>query len=280
MIGRAELRSSAAKSGVSLDNVQRDYVLSWVLKGLYENVALGQSLVFKGGTALRKAYFSDYRFSQDLDFTLVEALGGEEIAANLEAIVETVGDESGISFLPDKPRLEQTRDVPGEEAYEARLYFFRPEQHRGTPMVVRIEMTRYEEVMLSPERKPLHHPYSDASSFADLNITVYRLEEVLAEKLRAILLQRGYAAPRDLYDIWYLRKNVSFNLDEIMGLFQKKCEYKRLDWRSASFDELVARRESFQGAWTASLTGQLAVVPDFDEVFAGVKEFLRYIIER
>jgi len=280
MIGRAELRSSAAKSGVSLDNVQRDYVLSWVLKGLYENVALGQSLVFKGGTALRKAYFSDYRFSQDLDFTLIRALKDEEITTNLEAVIKTVGDESGISFLPNRLKLEKTRDVPGEEAYEARLYFFRPGQHRGTPMVVRIEMTCYEEVMLSPERKPLHHPYSDASSFADLNIIVYRLEEVLAEKLRAILLQRRYAAPRDLYDIWYLRKNVSFNLDEIMGLFQKKCEYKGLDWRSASFDELVTRRESFQGAWMASLTGQLAVVPDFDEVFAGVTEFLRYIIER
>lgn len=202
MIGRAELRSSAAKFGVSLDNVQRDYVLSWVLKGMYENATLSRSLVFKGGTALRKAYFPDYRFSQDLDFTLVEALKVEEIIASLEAVVKTVGDESGISFLPNRLRLEKTRDVPGEEAYEARLYFFRPGQHRGTPMVVRIEMTRYEEVMLPPEKRPLHHRYSDASNFADSHVIVYRLEEVLAEKLRAILLQRRYAAPRDLYDIW------------------------------------------------------------------------------
>ena len=280
MISRAELRSSAAKFGVSLDNVQRDYVLSWVLKGLYENATLSRSLVFKGGTALRKAYFPDYRFSQDLDFTSVEALKGEEIAANLKAVVETVGDESGISFLPDRLGLEKTRDVPGEEAYEARLYFFRPEQHRGMPMVVKIEMTCYEEVMLPPLRKPLYHPYSDASNFADLNITVYRLEEILTEKLRAILLQRGYAAPRDLYDIWYLRRNVPFNLDRIRGLFRRKCEYKGLDWRSASLDELVARRESFQGAWRTSLEDQLAVVPDFDQVFTEVTLFLQDLIER
>ncbi len=219
MIGEAELRSSAARFGVSLDSVRRDYVLSWVLKGLYGNAALGRSLVFKGGTALRKCYFPDYRFSEDLDFTMLGPLKDSEISANLEPVVEAVSDESGISFFPERLRLRKTRGIPGEEAYEARLYFSSPGQRRRTPMVVRIEMTRYEQVMLSPEKRPIHHPYSDQSGLAGVSILVYRLEEILAEKLRALLLQRRYTAPRDLYDIWYLQQNVPFNLDQIRELF-------------------------------------------------------------
>lgn len=147
-------------------------------------------------------------------------------------------------------------------------------------MVVRIEMTRYEQVMLSPEKRPIHHLYSDQSSLAGVSILVYRLEEILVEKLRALLLQRRYAAPRDLYDIWYLQKNVPFNWDQMGELFQRKSEYKGLNWRSASVEEFAARREGFQRAWTASLTDQLAIVPEFDWVFAEVTDFLREIIER
>jgi predicted nucleotidyltransferase component of viral defense system len=34
----------------------------------------------------------------------------------------------------------------------------------------------------------------------------YKIEEVLSEKIRA-LIQRSYTAPIDYYDIWYLSNN-------------------------------------------------------------------------
>ena len=51
--------------------LERDYCLSWILVGLARG-ALRDRLAFKGGTALKKCYFGDYRFSEDLDFTLIE----------------------------------------------------------------------------------------------------------------------------------------------------------------------------------------------------------------
>ena len=46
--------------------LERDYCLSWLLVGLSRS-PLRERLAFKGGTALKKCYFTDYRFSEDLD---------------------------------------------------------------------------------------------------------------------------------------------------------------------------------------------------------------------
>ena len=49
--------------------LEKDYCLSWFLVGL-SATPLKDILVFKGGTAIKKCYIPDYRFSEDLDFTL------------------------------------------------------------------------------------------------------------------------------------------------------------------------------------------------------------------
>jgi predicted nucleotidyltransferase component of viral defense system len=53
--------------------LERDYCLAWFLVGLSRS-PLREALVFKGGTALKRCYFGDYRFSEALDFTLAEPL--------------------------------------------------------------------------------------------------------------------------------------------------------------------------------------------------------------
>ena len=60
------------------DVLERDYCLAWFLAVLSQS-DLKTVLGFKGGTALKRCYFGDYRFSEDLDFTLLEALPLEEI---------------------------------------------------------------------------------------------------------------------------------------------------------------------------------------------------------
>jgi hypothetical protein len=78
---RDRLRREAQRLRVPEDVVERDYALGHVLAALYGQAELADCLVFKGGTALKKAYFGDYRFSVDLDFS---AVGGPRRAA-LEA---------------------------------------------------------------------------------------------------------------------------------------------------------------------------------------------------
>lgn len=69
MITELEIREFARKNGVPETTVERDYAQNWLLASLSKiNMAL------KGGTGIRKIYIENYRFSDDLDFTLLEDL--------------------------------------------------------------------------------------------------------------------------------------------------------------------------------------------------------------
>jgi predicted nucleotidyltransferase component of viral defense system len=56
--------------GLRANVIEKDYVLGWVLAGIFNHPDIGSSWIFKGGTCLKKCYFETYRFSEDLDFTL------------------------------------------------------------------------------------------------------------------------------------------------------------------------------------------------------------------
>lgn len=71
MISQSEISKFAAAKIKQDKVIEKDYVLTWILIGLADS-SLKDILAFKGGTALKKVYFPDYRYSEDLDFTLLE----------------------------------------------------------------------------------------------------------------------------------------------------------------------------------------------------------------
>lgn len=67
-----QLRAIArSRPGVPYWILEKDYVLGYLLYGMAQVGALRETLVLKGRTALRKFYFAEYRFSEDLDFSAV-----------------------------------------------------------------------------------------------------------------------------------------------------------------------------------------------------------------
>jgi len=81
--------------------LERDYCIAWLLSSLAGSGLRGK-LAFKGGTALKRCYFGDYRFSEDLDFTLLEATSFEDLRLGLEPVYATVRADSGIEFAFDR----------------------------------------------------------------------------------------------------------------------------------------------------------------------------------
>jgi len=61
------LERTSAQTGFPLRLLEKDYYITIVLSGINE---ISSDLVFKGGTCLSKIYYSYYRLSEDLDFTL------------------------------------------------------------------------------------------------------------------------------------------------------------------------------------------------------------------
>ena len=71
MITRAVLDERVREWSLRDDVVEKDYVLGWLLWGIGANKSLWRLLDLKGGTCLKKCYIETYRFSEDLDFTVL-----------------------------------------------------------------------------------------------------------------------------------------------------------------------------------------------------------------
>src|ERR1700684_3824026 len=77
--------------------LERDYCLAWFLSAVAES-DLKATLAFKGGTALKRCYFGDYRFSEDLDFTLRADVPFNAIRQELEPVFFEVGRAGGVTI--------------------------------------------------------------------------------------------------------------------------------------------------------------------------------------
>ena len=121
------------------------------------------------------------------------------------------------------------------------------------------------------------HPYSDKLAL-ESPIPCYKIEEVLSEKIRA-LIQRSYTAPRDYYDIWYLANNFpDLNWTVIVDAFYKKMKFKNIEFTGV--DQLINAKsdKALKGAWKNSLGHQIQ--PDNLPDYAIVREYLLLLFER
>jgi predicted nucleotidyltransferase component of viral defense system len=123
----------------------------------------------------------------------------------------------------------------------------------GGPRSIRVDVTRDERLLLPPVSQHLIHPYSDGGPIVVTKLACYPLEEVLAEKLRAVGGQRRFAISRDLYDIHQLIK-AGVSLPTVARLLPAKFEAKGLDLTSFNIASLEARRKEFEQDWNLRLS--------------------------
>jgi uncharacterized protein len=56
MIKPAEIKQYAHQSGVRDTQIEKDYILTWILYSISRHEQLSEVLAFKGGTVLKKVY--------------------------------------------------------------------------------------------------------------------------------------------------------------------------------------------------------------------------------
>lgn len=260
MIGRAELGRLAALAGVGEQAQEKDYVLAWLLAALSANGPVGA--VFKGGTALRRVYFSDYRLSEDLDFTLDE-LTPAQFETAISGWFPWLRDACGID-VSFADRVE--RDAV---SLKARLRFVGPLGAVGAAREIKIDANSDEQLVFEPRSLPLLSPYSDLAG--DRRLPVYDLREIFAEKARS-LLQR--TEPRDLYDLVNLADRDASLAAKSLEAFQAKATAKGLD-PSGLAARMAEAEPVFKKHWTRRLEKQLRQIPPFEEAWRKTKRALR-----
>jgi len=250
MIFENEIKTFARTYEVPTSTIERDYTQNWVLAYLPQ-------MALKGGTGLQKCYYKHYRFSDDLDFTLLNQVSLEKMKNQIIDTIEKIKNETGINFpLP----------IKAEEIENGYLFviYFRILRKTGDPLKIKLDITKKEneKIMTPLQKKKILQKYSDES---DIETTVYSLEEMFVEKTRA-LFER--TRPRDLYDVWYLSKKTTMN----STLFKKKCEFKNI---TIDINDVISRKTKFENAWKNSLHHQLKNLPNAKTVFNDVIEFLQ-----
>ena len=96
MIQIREIKEKAREFSVPPSTIERDYAQNWLLAYLHPI-----KMALKGGTGIRKVFIEHYRFSDDLDFTLLETMDKDALQAAIQDSVIRVREESGIQFEDD-----------------------------------------------------------------------------------------------------------------------------------------------------------------------------------
>jgi len=275
MISDAEIRRQARRSRVEPRVIELDWALGWALWGLASVRELGSHLLFKGGTCLRKCYYPGYRFSEDLDFTATRWTGWQAIQEAIDEAFRNAADASGIDFDAEDARAEIVNDEYGRESLKIHRYWRGPHRRRGSPAGLRLDITRNETVVTAPVERNVHHDYSDAEEMGALLWRCYSLEEVMAEKLRAVLGQRRHAIARDLYDIDSIRGDIDFAV--VREILPAKLAAKELDAETASPTKMQSRKVEFRTDWDRNV---IPLVPEAESLeFESVWSRVSTIVE-
>lgn len=203
MTNRAQITQRAARDSVPAPTVERDYVLAHIIAALGASGG-SHGLVFKGGTALRLCYFEDYRYSADLDFSVVDG--------DLESAYATI-EEAFAVVTGAVDALTLTHDEPKRIRYQGPL---------GRPRYLKLDIAD-DELVLHVDTTELLPRWPDLPETA---VRVYSLAEITGEKLRCVM-QRMQC--RDLFDLWLLFEHAGVDSREAADIFLSKAEHRHLD---------------------------------------------------
>lgn len=262
MIKPGEIQNKAREVGVRDQQIEKDYILSWILQGIAHHEKLSTTITFKGGTVLKKVYFEDYRFSEDLDFTLFDSdISNEQIFEWFSEVFEYIRDEANIPL--------EIIDINEHEDGGINFYisYVGPLGGIGANKRVKVDISKSEQLQFEPVIQNTFLGYSDQEEH---QLLCYPLEEVLVEKLRSVM-QRMQA--RDFYDIWYLLEIHEMDVAFYSIEFRAKCESKEIN-PTDFHKKLEQRLPQYKGRWQASMADQIQDLPNFDQV---EREVMRHV---
>lgn len=219
------LERSSAQTGFPLRLLEKDYYITIILSQI--NGKLNSDLIFKGTTCLNKTYYSYYRLSEDLDFSL-KLPQNNMTRAMRRNIIKPI-KESIKSFAESLDMEVDNIEKAGHNESTQYIYYLTYQSFvLNKKESIKFEIgLRFNPILPVERHRIIHkflHPFTGEPLFNTGMVTCMALKELVAEKMRAAAT-RLVIAPRDFYDLGYLLK-VRFNFKdkEFLNLFKKKLE--------------------------------------------------------
>ena len=237
------LNQVAMQTGFLLPLLEKDYFLTLMISHIHE---LSENLIFKGGTCLNKIYFSYYRLSEDLDFSMrlpkyrVTRSARRRCIQPVKDSIEELAKYLGM-------RIDDSENPGRNESRQYVFHFIYQSLVLPQEAGIKLEIgLRYNPLCAPEKRKVRHnflHSFTDQPLFDAGEINCLALNELIAEKIRAATTRR-LIAPRDFYDIDYvLRSGFKISDPVVMKLLQDKLAEDNADTDLSKYSDNLGRTD-------------------------------------
>ena len=260
------LERTSAQTGFPLRLLEKDYYLTIVLSRI--NEGLSHDLILKGGTCLNKIYYSYYRLSEDLDFSLKLPQDNPTRAIRRKTISPI--KESIKSFANALDMDIENEDQAGHKESTQYIYYF---SYSSVVLSkkdsIKLEIgLRFNPILPVEPREIKHkflHPFTGKPLFDTDQATCLSLKELAAEKMRAAATRIGIA-PRDFYDLGYLLKQgFDFRDKGFLSLFQQKLAEDGFPTDLTKYSRNLGRTDAEINAMKSRLKDELFPVLTVNE---------------
>jgi uncharacterized protein len=243
---KAQITKIASQDGVDARVVERDYVLAHIV-ALISSHDAEKCLIFKGGTSLRLLHFEEYRYSADLDYSIVKGSDAEARTTIRDALgQQRPGTIKALSLVGSSDRISYVGPL-------------------GAERTIKLDLAD-DELVVNTEERSLLRRWTD---LPEVPVAAYTKLELTAEKLRCVL-QRLQC--RDFLDLDLLLDDQ--DLTAAAELFRRKAVHKGLE--PATFAERFEKRvKDYESRWERELGEYLGELPHFDEAERNVRRALR-----
>src|SRR5258706_7645717 len=164
-ITNQDIEEKALLQGVFAHDIEKDYVNGWLLYGIYAQSELANQLVLKGGNALRKGYYPDFRFSKDLDFSLLSEIDHNVFRDRFNEVLKFVADKTGVEFDLDRTKVKP-KNLPKIDAnvFEADAYYKGFHNEEKVTLKAQLDLTEFDKILLQIQDRQLIHDFNDTET--------------------------------------------------------------------------------------------------------------------
>lgn len=280
MIDAEEIKDVAGRLSLDPRVIEKDYVIGWVLAGIYNHPLLSQTWLFKGETCVKKCFFDTQRMSEDLDFTLTtnEHINDDFLKSVFSEISEWVYEQSGINIVADEKHTPLYIDIyenpRGNQACQARIYYRGPLKYQYSAAKIKLDLTADERIVQPSIRVAVDHPYSDFNQDL-MHAQSYSFAELFSEKIRA-LGERLRPGARDLYDVINLFHQADLeDPTEIREILGTKCEFMGIGLITLA--DIEPKKEEFFRQWQQQLSHQVRVLSPIESYWDHLPQFFKWL---
>jgi len=212
-------------------------------------------------------YLLNYRYSEDLDFSLVQEINIDDLLVGFREILDGIAASQGFMFDLSAEKIERR-----PETLTFYIDYSGPLQGKLGKRDIKVDITLVEQLEFPIDDRLILSPYSDSKDLRK-SIRVYSLEEILVEKLCALI---GRTEPRDLYDVHFLFNLGTIEIGSIPGALRAKASVKNVDCRRLP-RILKEKRAIIERLWENRLAYQVDDLPHLDAVIRSVNRYIRQL---